>query len=168
MFDTMTVTKAAAGVLGAFLVLLLGKWAAESIYTVEAEGEPAYVIETEGEDAVAEDVEEVSFEELLAAADLKKGASVFKKCAACHKLEDGVNATGPSLYGVVGRAVAGVDGFGYSSAMEAYGGDWTPEALDAFLTKPSAEISGTSMSFSGLKKIEDRANLIAYLDSLDD
>ncbi len=166
MFDTMTVTKAAAGLFGAWLILLLGKWAAESLYHVEAHGEPSYVIEVE-EAAADEEVEEVSFEEMLASADVGKGAKVFKKCGACHKLEDGVNSTGPSLYGIVGRPIGSAAGFGYSTAMAEKGGDWTPEALDAFLAKPSADTPGTSMSFSGLGKIKDRVNLIAYLDSLD-
>ena len=168
MFDTMTVTKAAAGFLGAFLVLLLAKWAAEGIYHTGGHGEVAsYVIETEDEGA-AEEVVEVSFDEMLASADIGKGAKVFKKCQACHKLEEGANSTGPYLYGVVGRAVASVDGFGYSGPMTDHGGDWTPEALDEFLTKPSASVPGTAMSFAGLKKPQDRVNVIAYLDSLDD
>lgn len=167
MFDTMTVTKAASGFLGAFLVLLLLKWAAEITYHTEGHGEAAYVVEaTPAEDA--EPVEEVSFDELMAQADAGKGAKVFKKCSACHKIEAGVNSTGPSLHGVVGRPVAAEAGFGYSSAMASHGGDWTPEELYAFLLKPSAEVPGTSMSFSGLKKESDRVNLIAYLDSLDD
>jgi cytochrome c len=167
MFDTMTVTKAAAGLLGAFLVLLLGKWAAMIIYNVGGYGEASYVIETEQPAEEISTGEEVSFDELMMAADVGKGAKVFKKCSACHKLEAGANSTGPTLYGVVGRAVASEAGFGYSGAMQAKGGDWTPEALDAFLTKPSADVSGTSMSFAGLKKQNDRVNLIAYLDSLD-
>ncbi len=167
MFDTMTVTKAAAGFLGAFLVLLLAKWAAEGIYHMGSHGgEASYVIETEDE-GTTEEVAEVSFDEMMASADVGKGAKVFKKCQACHKVEDGANATGPFLYGVVGRAFATVDGFGYSGAMSAHGGEWTPEALDAFLTKPSEVVPGTAMSFAGLKKQEDRVNLIAYLDSLD-
>ncbi len=164
--DTMTFTKAAAGFLGAFLVLLLGKWAAEALYHVDGHGEAAYVIETESEEASAE-VAEVSFEEMLASADVDKGAKVFKKCSACHKLEDGANSTGPYLYGVVGRAVASAGGFGYSAALTGLGGDWTAERLDEFLAKPSAFASGTTMSFSGLSKVGDRVNLIAYLDSLD-
>jgi len=166
--DTMTLTKVTAAVCGAFLVLLLGKWAADALYSVGGHDEAAaYVIEIESDDAVSEDVAEVSFDEMMAAADVAKGAKVFKKCAACHKIEDGVNATGPSLYGIVGRAVASVAGFGYSAPMSDKGGDWTAEALDAFLTKPSADIPGTKMSFSGLSKEGDRVNLIAYLDSLD-
>lgn len=167
MFDTMTLTKAVAALCGAFLVLLLGKWVAEELYHVEAHGEASYVIEV-ASDEPAEEVEEVSFEELMAAADPAKGAKVFKKCSACHKLEDGANSTGPFLYGLVGRDIASVDGFGYSGALAGLDGSWTAEELDAFLTKPSSYASGTSMSFAGLKKQNDRVNLIAYLDSLDD
>ena len=168
MFDTMTITKAAAALCGALLVLLLGKWAAEGLYHVESHGEAAYVIEIE-EAGEQEAVAEVSFEELMASADVGKGAKVFKKCSACHKLDDGNNSTGPFLYGVVGRPIASADGFGYSGALSGMSdGTWTAEELDAFLTKPSSYASGTSMSFSGLKKQKDRVNLIAYLDSLDD
>ena len=103
MFDTMTVTKAAAGLFGAWLVLLLGKWAAEEIFHVEAHGEPSFVIEVADSGSAASDEPEVSFDELMASADVEKGAKVFKKCTACHKLEDGANGTGPYLYGVVGR-----------------------------------------------------------------
>lgn len=168
MFDTMTVTKAAAGFLGAFLVLLLAKWGAEGIYHMGGHGgEASYVIETEDAGAT-EEVAEVSFEEMMAAADPAKGARVFKKCQACHKVEPGVNATGPSLFGVVGREVAAEAGFGYSGSMQEHGGSWTPEALNEFLAKPSAAVPGTAMSFAGLKKEKDRVDVIAYLDSLDD
>lgn len=166
MFDTMTLTKATAGVCGSFLVLLLGQWAADVLYSTDAHGEQSYVIEVASAEVVTE-VEEVSFDELMAAADVGKGAKVFKKCAACHKIEEGVNATGPSLYGVVGRAQAAEAGFGYSGALTALSGNWSQEELDAFLAKPSAYASGTSMSFNGLKKQKDRVNLIAYLASLD-
>ncbi len=168
MFDTMTLTKATAGACGSFLVLLLGQWAADVLYSSDAHGEQSYVIEVADAGAASEDVVEVSFEELMASADAGKGAKVFKKCAACHKIEDGVNATGPSLYGIVGRAQASSAGFGYSGALTALGGTWSAEELDAFLLKPSAYASGTSMSFNGLRKEKDRVNLIAYLDSLDD
>lgn len=166
MFDTMTVIKATSAFLGAFLIFLLLKWGAEITYHTGGHGEASYVVEVE-DSGPAEDVPEVSFDELMASADIGKGAKVFKKCGACHKVEDGVNSTGPSLYGVVGRPIASAAGFGYSAPMAAHGGDWTAEALDEFLTKPSDFVSGTSMSFSGLKKQGDRVNLIAYLDSLD-
>ncbi|OUS34365.1 cytochrome c family protein [Rhodobacterales bacterium 56_14_T64] len=168
MIDTMTLTKAAAALCGAFLVLLLGKWAAEGIYHKEAHGEASYVIELE-EAGEQEEVAEVDFAELMAAADIGKGAKVFNKCKACHTLVDGDNGAGPYLYGVVGRPVGSASGYGsYSSDMSALGGDWTQERLDEFLTKPKAMVANTGMSFSGLKKQSDRVNLIAYLDSLDD
>ncbi|CUH88131.1 Cytochrome c552 [Phaeobacter sp. CECT 5382] len=166
MFDTMTLTKATAGVCGSLLVLLLGQWAADVLYSTDAHGEQSYVIEVAEAGGGDEEVAEVSFDELMASADLGKGAKVFKKCAACHKIEEGVNATGPSLYGVVGRATAAEAGFGYSGALTALGGTWSTAELDAFLTKPSAYASGTTMSFNGLKKQKDRVNLIAYLESL--
>jgi cytochrome c len=163
----MTFTKVAASLCGALLVFLLGKWAADILYSVDGHGQQAYVIETDsGEDTAAVE-EEVSFADVLASADIEKGARVYRKCSACHKLEVGENGTGPYLYGIVGREIAAADGFGYSDALASAEGAWTPEELDAFLEKPSSYAPGTSMSFAGLNKIEDRANVIAYLDSLD-
>ncbi|NIZ14153.1 cytochrome c family protein [Phaeobacter sp. HF9A] len=165
MFDTMTLTKATAGLCGAFLVFLLGKWVADELYHVGGHGEAAYVIEVaDAGDAAPEP--EVDFATLMADADVAKGAKVFKKCSACHKT-NGENSTGPHLDGVVGRDIASVDGFSYSGSLTGLDGAWTPEHLDAFLTKPSAYAPGTAMSFAGLKKINDRVNLIAYLESLE-
>ena len=173
MFDTMTVTKAGGALCGAFLIFLLGKWAAETLYTTAPashggeEVAQAYTIDTGeaggGEAAAAE--EGPDFATLMASADAAAGEKVFGKCKACHKV-DGTNGTGPHLDGVVGRAVAGVAGFGYSDSMVAHGGDWTPEALSAFLENPKGVVAGTKMSFAGLKKPEDRANVIAYLQSV--
>ena len=178
MFDTMTSTKILGAVCGSLLVLLFAKWGAETLYHVGAtghghgEGEihAAYKIETEDASGGAEEAEEeaVDFATLLADADLGKGAKVFKKCAACHKIEAGVNATGPSLYGIVGATVGAADGFGYSGALKAVAQTWGTDELNAFLTKPKSFAPGTAMSFNGLSKEKDRANLIAYLDSLDD
>ena len=172
MFDTMTMTKILGAFCGALLVYLLGAWAAESLYHTGGghggEGEHAkqgYVIEIETADA-GEAVEEgPSLEELLASADLGKGTKVFGKCKACHKLEDGANATGPHLFGIVDRAVGAADGFGYSGALVAVADVWTAENLDGFLESPKGFAPGTKMGFSGLKKPADRANLIAYLQS---
>ena len=173
MFDTMTITKAGGALCGAFLIFLLGKWAAESLYhtgTVSHGDEvaQAYTIDTGASggssDAAAADTGP-DFATLYASADAAKGEKVFSKCKACHKI-DGTNATGPHLDGVVDRAVASVAGFGYSDPMVAHGGDWTPEALDAFLANPKGVVPGTKMSFAGLPKVEDRANIVAYLASL--
>jgi len=164
----MTLTKVVAALCGALLIFLLGKWAAEEMYHMGGHGEASYVIEIESdEDTDMGSEAEVSFDELMAAADVAKGAKVFKKCGACHKLDDAVNSTGPYLYGVVGRSVGIADGFGYSAAVSGLGGEWTPERMSEFLTKPKAFAPGTTMSFAGLKKVSDRVNVIAYLDSLD-
>lgn len=163
--DTMTSTKVVASLCGAFLVFLLGKWAAEVIYHVDGHGEAAYVIDT-GPSESAEPAEQVDFNALVAEADVAKGANVFKKCGACHKIEDGVNGTGPSLYGVVNRDVATEPGFTYSAAMQGVEGTWTPEHLNEFLTNPKGVVPGTTMGFAGLKKIDERANLVAYLESV--
>ncbi len=173
MFDTMTVTKAGGALCGAFLILLLGKWVAEGLYHTGAAGHgeevaQAYTVDTGAEggaEAEAGTAEGPDFATLLAAADAAAGEKVFGKCKACHKV-DGSNATGPHLDGVVGRVVASVEGFAYSDGMKAHGGDWTPEALEAFLTNPKGVVAGTKMSFAGLPKVEDRANLIAYLATL--
>lgn len=165
--DTMTLTKISAGVLGAWLVLLLGKWAGEELYHSAAHGEPSYSIAVEGGGS-AEPEAEIPFEERMAAASAENGAKVFRKCTACHKAEQGANATGPYLYGVVGRPIDTAEGFAYSGALEASADVWTPENLYAFLENPKGWAPGTTMGFAGLNKSEDRADVIAYLDSLDD
>lgn len=165
MLDTMTFTKAAGGVCGALLVFLLGKWAAEELYHVEAHGEASYVIEVEGGEETAA-AEEVDFETVLASASVEDGAKVFRKCSACHKLEAGENAAGPYLYGVVGREKGAAQGFSYSDTLASMEGAWTPENLNGFLEKPSDYAPGTSMGFAGLKKVEERADLIAYLATI--
>ena len=166
MLDTMTFTKAAGGLCGALLIFLLGKWAAEEIYHVEAHGEQAYVIDTGEEEQSAEAADTVDFATLLASADVEKGARLFRQCSACHKLEAGANGTGPYLYGVVNRPKGAADGFGYSATLAGMGGEWTPENLSGFLENPREYAPGTSMSYSGMRKPEDRANLIAYLATI--
>ncbi|PVA11161.1 cytochrome c family protein [Pelagivirga sediminicola] len=173
MFDTMTFTKVVGGLCGAFLVFLLGKFVAEEMYAARVghhgdEVVQGYLIDTGGDDAPAEEEEGPSFEEVYASADPGKGERVFNKCKACHKLEKGENSTGPYLYGVVGREVDTAEGFGYSGALEEVVDVWTPEHLSGFLENPAGYAPGTAMAFAGLKSVEDRANVIAYLDSVDD
>ncbi|WP_284164576.1 cytochrome c family protein [Frigidibacter sp. SD6-1] len=172
MFDTMTVTKAGGALCGAFLIFLLGKWAAESLYHTGVEGHggeevaQAYSIDTGAEGGEAEAAEAgPDFATVFAAADAAAGEKVFGKCKACHKV-DGTNGTGPHLDGVVDRAVASVEGFSFSDALKGLGGNWEPERLNEFLTSPKGYAPGTKMAFAGLPKIEDRANLIAYLKGL--
>lgn len=170
MFDTMTLTKAGGALCGTLLVFLLGNWAAEVLYSTEAGGHgeehaQAYVIETGEEESGATEEAGPDFATLLASADVDAGAKVFGKCKACHKI-DGTNATGPHLDGVVNRAVDAVDGYAYSGALEAVFDTWTPEHLNTFLENPKGSAPGTKMSFAGLKKAQDRADLVAYLQSL--
>lgn len=101
---------------------------------------------------------------LLAQGSAEKGLKVFKKCVACHTYDDGGKTKqGPNLFSILDRKVAGVEGFKYSKGMAALGGNWTYEQLDAFLKKPKALISDTKMSFGGIKKPQQRADLILFL-----
>lgn len=103
---------------------------------------------------------------VLAAGDAANGEKVFRKCKACHAVEEGKNKVGPSLYNIVDNAVGQVDGFKYSKAMAAYGEGgavWDAATLDAYLEAPRKAVKGTKMAFAGLRKAEDRADVIAYL-----
>lgn len=104
----------------------------------------------------------------LADGDAAKGEKVFLKCKACHDADAGVNKVGPTLKGVVGRKVASVEGFKYSDDMLAKGqagGVWDEAALAAYLPDPKAIFPKTKMTFAGLKKPEDIADVIAYLQT---
>jgi cytochrome c len=104
-----------------------------------------------------------------AAGDATKGQQVFKQCALCHTNEAGKNKVGPSLFGVIGRKAGTEAGFSYSSSMKEFGESghtWTPEQLDTYLQDPRKVVTGTKMIFPGLKKEEDRQNVIAYLETL--
>lgn len=103
----------------------------------------------------------------LASADVAKGEAVFKKCAACHNAAaGGANGTGPALYGVVGGPIAAKAGFGYSDALKGLAGQaWTWDNLWGWLKSPKAFAAGNKMSFAGISKPEDRAAVIAWLNS---
>ncbi len=100
-----------------------------------------------------------------AAEDPANGEKILKKCAAWHTLEPGKKRIGPSLHGVIGRPAGNGAGFTYSKAMAAYGASgvvWGPETLEVYLEAPRSVVKGTKMAFPGLKKPEDRADVIAY------
>ncbi|MEY5038611.1 MAG: hypothetical protein RL472_1717 [Pseudomonadota bacterium] len=172
MFDTMTVTKVTGAICGSLLVYLFASWASDALYATAPashggeEVAQAYTIDTGAAEASTEAAAEgPAFADLFAAADPAAGEKVFGKCKACHKI-DGSNGTGPHLNGVVNRAKGSVEGFGYSEGLLAMAGDtWTPENLDAFLTNPKGYVAGTKMSFAGLPKAEDRANIIKFLEA---
>lgn len=98
--------------------------------------------------------------------DPTNGEKIFKKCKQCHTLEVGKKKIGPSLAGVIGRQAGTVEGFKYSKSMIEFGeagNSWDAALLDTYLTKPRDLVKKTKMTFPGLKKEEDRADVIAYL-----
>ena len=99
----------------------------------------------------------------LAEGDAAKGEKIYKKCKSCHSLEAGKKKVGPSLAGLFGRTAGTVEGFKYSAAMKDSGIVWDEETLNTFLEKPKAMVPKTRMAFPGLKKEQDRMDLIAYL-----
>ena len=106
---------------------------------------------------------------MLASADIVKGEKLFKKCASCHTFnKGGENKVGPAMWGIVNRTKASSKGFAYSGALANFGGDWSVEELNKFLLKPKKYVPGTKMNFNGLKKDQDRADLIKWLSGLSD
>jgi len=169
MFDTMVITKAVAGLCATLLLFLVGKWVSETIYLpAEHSAEHASVVypqlaTADSHAAPAAEAAPVDVQALYANADAAAGATLFRNCRSCHSLEDGHNMTGPSLYGVVGRAVDTEAGFSYSGALTQAGDTWTVENLFHFLKDPRGVAPGTRMTFRGLASETDRINLIAYL-----
>ncbi len=102
-----------------------------------------------------------------AAGDPASGEKVFRKCQACHAIgPDAKSKTGPALTGIIGRPAGKAEGFTYSAAMSKVaetGMVWTPDKIGEFLTNPKAFLPGTKMTFAGLRKDQERADLIAYL-----
>jgi cytochrome c len=139
------------------------------LFSSEAPAKPGYLIEATvegGEGAAVADVMP-DFGTVIPVADIKAGEAVFAKCQSCHNVANGgANGTGPNLWGIVGHKPGSHAGFAYSAAMTEFGtkqGVWDDTHLYEFLKAPQKYISGTKMSFVGLKKSEDRINMIAYL-----
>jgi cytochrome c len=109
----------------------------------------------------------VPIETLLASSDVAKGEAIFAKCKSCHTIEaGGPNGLGPNLHGVVGEPIGtGHAGYAFSDAVKSHGGKWDWHSLDEWLHNPKKFAPGTKMTFAGLGKPEDRANLIAFLNS---
>ena len=134
----------------------------------EKMGYPIDGVEVPGEGGGAE--AEVPIANLLATADPAKGEAQFKKCSACHTInKGGANGTGPNLWGVAGAAIGKhAAGFPYSPAIAGHGGNWDWENLNHWIKSPREFAPGTKMTFAGIGKAEDRANLLAWLNTQSD
>ncbi|RDV07302.1 cytochrome c family protein [Sphingorhabdus pulchriflava] len=132
---------------------------------VPGEGKQGYVIqgvESGGGGAAAA----VPLATLLASADIAKGEAIFKKCTACHTInQGGANGVGPNLYAAMGKAHGHVPGFAYSDALKSVPGNWDWEGMDKWLANPKKYAPGTKMSFAGLGNPEERAALLLYLNA---
>jgi cytochrome c len=168
--NSFEINKILGALLGTCLVLLAVHIASGAIFTPPVPAKPGYEIAVKeeqptkaGETAPAAE----PFDKLLVSASAEHGAQVAKQCQVCHNLQEGQGPKiGPDLYGVVGRPVASVSGFHYTDALKKKGGTWTFDALDKWLTDPRADVPGTAMTFAGLKSEKQRADVIAYLDTL--
>ena len=158
----------AGWVLFAGIVALGASIVAGETFHEERPEEMGYPIEgvvVEGEGG-AEAEKPIAF--YLASADPATGEQVFKKCTACHNADQGgANALGPSLYGVMGNPVAAHPGFAFSDALKGKGGTWDWDTMSAWLASPKKFAPGTKMTFAGLSNPQDRANVMAFLNSRD-
>lgn len=169
--NSSTLNTAAGAFLGVVFVLFTVSIVSEGIFHSEAPEEPGFAIvaaeSTGGDTAAAVSDELAAIGPLLASADAAAGEKVFKKCAACHTVDaGGANKVGPGLYDLIDRPIAAHEGFNYSAALKEYATTaktWTYENLNKFIHAPKKDVPGTAMGFAGLKKDDDRANLLAYL-----
>lgn len=169
--DSFEFNKLIGGLLATVFIVFSIGLISDAIFASPHPEKPGYAIVAAEPEAPADGGGEAAAAEsvlpLMASADSAAGAVVFKKCAACHSDDaSGGNKIGPNLWGVVNRPVAAHEGFAYSAAMKAHAETnktWTYEDLDHFLTSPKGFVKGTAMGFAGLKKVEERANVIAYL-----
>jgi cytochrome c len=154
-----------AGIAALGLTIVSGEY-----FAAERPEKMGYTVEGVEEEEAGGASDEQPFVFYMAQADPQKGADVFKKCTACHNADKGgPNALGPNLWNVIGDPVAqGRGGFAFSDALKGKGGTWTFDTLDPWLKNPKTFAPGTKMTFAGLSKPEDRANLIAYLNQQSD
>jgi cytochrome c len=163
--------KIAAAILTAGIVAMLAGFIARELVRPEALKQNAYQVAGSEAPAAASSGEQQAGPEpiapLMASADPKAGAEIAKKCTQCHTFEKGgPNRVGPNLFGVAGEPIGQGKGYSFSSALSGKGGTWSDDTLNLWLWKPQSFARGTKMTFAGLPKAKDRADIVAYLDSL--
>jgi cytochrome c len=171
--DSFELNKILGALLGTCLILLSLNIVAGALFAPPHPAKPGYEIAVPEKGAApaegAPKEAEQPIEALLANANIQQGETAAKKCAACHTFnKGGPNRVGPNLWGVVGRKIASVAGFNYSSAMKGMQGEWTVLKLNDYLLNPKGMVPGTIMTFAGLPRSTERANMLAYLNSLSD
>ena len=171
--DSFELNKVLGAILGTCLVLLSLNIAANAIFSPHPPAKPGYAIavieQPAGGAPTAPAAAEDPLPTRLASADLGRGEQSAKKCAACHTFDKGGrNLVGPNLWGIIGRPKASIPGVNYSAAMKAKGGTWTPEDLDVYLQNPRGMVPGTNMTFAGIPRGSERADLITFLNSKSD
>ena len=164
----LTFNKVAGAVLATGLAIVGLRELSAGVFATEKAEKPGYLIEV-AEEASGGPVAEapIDWGTVLPTADVAAGEMVFAKCKSCHTIDQGgANGTGPNQWAIVGRKPGGHEGFAYSAAMVEYGAKnpvWDFERLSEFIKNPAKDMPGTKMGFVGLKKPEDRINLLAYL-----
>jgi cytochrome c len=171
MLDTFEVNKVLGAVLGTCLGIQAIHLTAGAVFAPQIPAKPGFEIEVK-ESPASEPVaapKEEPFEPLLASASVERGQAGTKPCEVCHTLEKGgPNRVGPNLWGIVNRPRASESGFNYSAAMKSKGGTWSYDELNKFLANPRRDIPGTAMTFAGIDRERQRADVVAYLRTLSD
>lgn len=163
-FNTIAGWALFAGIVGLGLSSISSRYfGADKVHRPETMGYAIAGVQAEGEGGE----QAVAIETLLASADPAKGEGVFKKCASCHTInQGGANGIGPNLFGIMGQPIGKhAAGFAYSADLAAKGGNWDFTAMNEWLTNPKKFAAGTKMTFAGLPSAEDRAAVIAYMQS---
>src|SRR5215469_5107211 len=170
--DSFELNKIIGAVLGTCLILLVTSFTASALFAPTMPAKPGFAIAAkevaEGGAKEAAPAPSEPIEKLLQTASVEKGAADAKVCQTCHTFEkNGPNRVGPNLYGIVGdKKGEGRNGFNFSAGMKAKGGTWTIDDLNQFITNPKGFVPGTAMGFAGVAKDSQRADILAYLNSL--